>query len=130
MGVRGYACVRWDGGGVRYMMWHSLCECVRSTPITTTSTATLFSTLVHSVHFNSSHCGGPSLLHSYVRRSLPTAVMSTVMGLAVHVMEALSATSAVGAADSGRALSTELVATDTDSATSLHTSMATVGRED
>ena len=27
---------------------------------------------IHSIHINSSHCGGPSLLHSYVRRSVPT----------------------------------------------------------
>ena len=72
MRVRGHACVRCGGGGVRYMMWYSLCECVRSKPITTPSTATLFSTLFHSIHINSSHCGGPSLLHSYVRRSVPT----------------------------------------------------------
>ena len=36
-------------------MWYSLCECVRSRPTTASSTATLFFTLVHSVHFNSSH---------------------------------------------------------------------------
>ena len=50
-------------------------------------------------------------------------------GVVVHVMGSLLATSAAGAVESGRALSTELVATDTDSATSLHTSMATVDGE-
>ena len=35
---------------MRYMRWYSLCGCVRSTPITaTTSTVTLFSTLFHSL---------------------------------------------------------------------------------
>ena len=56
------------------LRWSSLCECVRSMPITTTSAAALFSTLVHSVHFNSSHCCGSTLLRSYVRLFFPTHV--------------------------------------------------------
>ena len=45
------------------MRWISLCESVRSTPITSTSTAIPLSTLFHSVRFNSQHYGGLTLLH-------------------------------------------------------------------
>ena len=48
---------------VDYMRWISLCESVRSTPITSTSTAIPLSTLFHSVRFNSLHYVGLTLLH-------------------------------------------------------------------
>ena len=67
--------------------------CVRSTPITTTtSTVTLFSTLFHSAHFNSSLCCGLSLLHIRVRRSPPTN--TSVSSVEQEMVRALGAEAA------------------------------------